>query len=252
MRNNATADRQAPRLGLIGSLAFHAGIISVMFFTWTHKLDIADQSAPVVPVDLVTFAEKTNIAPMVAAEPKLPPPADQLTAPPLPAPMLPPKFEVAPAEKPAPVPNPAPKKETFDINNIMAMLNKHQVAAPRNARIGARNVQGIGAQNAMTADLRTLLQSEIYRCWSPPVGAPHPEKLIVAYELFLNRDGSVAQPPQLTADSSSAAAGDPYMRAAAEAARRAIYTCAPYKLPAERYNQWHDVTFVFDPRDMEQ
>ncbi len=59
MRNSATADRQAPRLGLIGSLAFHAGIISVVFFTWTHKLDIVDQSAPVVPVDLVTFADKT-------------------------------------------------------------------------------------------------------------------------------------------------------------------------------------------------
>jgi len=66
----------------------------------------------------------------------------------------------------------------------------------------------------------------------------------VSYELFLNRDGSVAQPPQLTADSAAAAAGDPYMRAAAEAARRAIYTCAPYTLPADRYNQWHDVTFV--------
>ena len=36
----------------------------------------------------------------------------------------------------------------------------------------------------MTADLRSMLQSEIYRCWSPPVGAPHPEKLIVSYELY--------------------------------------------------------------------
>jgi len=235
-------------LGLVGSLALHAGIIAVTFFTWAHKLDIIDQASPIVPVDLVTVGDKTNVAPMVKEE--LQPIVEQLTPPPLPVSLQPPKFEVAPETKPAPVQMPAPKQEAFDINNIQAMLNKRQAAAPKNARVGSRNVKGIGDQSAMTADLRTMLQSEIYRCWSPPVGAPHPENLIVSYELFLNRDGSVAQPPQLTSDSAAAVASDPYMRASAEAARRAIYTCAPYKLPADRYSQWHDVTFVFDPRDM--
>ena len=248
MRNRATADRQASRLGLAGSLALHAGIIAVTFFTWAHRLDIIDQSSPIVPVDLVTFADKTNIAPMAKEE--LRPVDEQPAAPSLTVSMQPPKFEVAPAAKPAPVQNPAPKQETFDINNIQAMLAKRQAAAPKNAKVGSQNVKGIGDQSAMTADLRAMLQSEIYRCWSPPVGAPQPEKLIVSYELFLNRDGTVARPPQLTADSSAATVSDPYMRASAEAARRAIYTCAPYKLPADRYNQWHDVTFVFDPRDM--
>ncbi len=233
-------------MGLVGSLALHAGIIAVTFFTWTHRLDIVDQAPPIVPVDLVTFADKTNVAAMVKEE--LQPIEEQLTAPPLSVSMQPPKFEVAPASKPAPVQKPKP--EVFDINNIQAMLAKRQAAAPKNARTGSQNVKGIGDQSAMTADLRALLQSEIYRCWSPLVGAPHAEKLIVSYELFLNRDGSIARPPQLTAESSGAAASDPYMRAAAEAARRAIYTCAPYNLPADRYNQWHDVTFTFFPRDM--
>ena len=248
MRNRATADRLTPRFGLVGSLVLHAGIIAVTFFTWTHRLDIVDQSTPIVPVDLVTLADKTNIAPMVKEE--LPPITEQPTPAPLPAILQPPKFEVAPEAKPVPVQKQAPKQEAFDINNIQAMLDKRLAAAPKNAKTGSRNVQGIGDQSAMTADLRTLLQSEIYRCWSPPVGAPHPERLIVSYELFLNRDGSVAQPPQLTADSSSVAAGDPYMRAAAEAARRAISSCAPYQFPVDRDNPGHDVTFVFDPRDM--
>jgi hypothetical protein len=230
----------------VGSLALHAGIIAVTFFTWTHRLDIIDQAPPIVPVDLVTLADKTNVAPMVKEEPQ--PIEELLTAPPLPVSMQPPKFEVAPSPKPAPVQKPKP--EVFDINNIQAMLAKRQAVAPKNAKVGSQNVKGIGDQSAMTADLRALLQSEIYRCWSPLVGAPHPEKLIVSYELFLNKDGSVARSPQLTAESSAAAASDPYMRAAAEAARRAIYTCAPYNLPANRYNQWHDVTFTFYPRDM--
>jgi hypothetical protein len=219
----------------------------VTFFTWTHKLDIVDQSPPVVPVDLVTVADKTNVAPMVKEESQ--PIVEQLTPPP-PVAVQPPKFEVAPEAKPAPAPKPPPKQEAFDINNIQAMLDRRQAAAPKNAKVSSRNVKGIGDQSAMTADLRAMLQSEIYKCWSPPVGVPHPENLIVSYELFLNRDGSVAQPPQLTADSAAAAASNPYMRAAAEAARRAIYTCAPYQLPADRYNQWHDVAFTFHPRDM--
>jgi hypothetical protein len=76
--------------------------------------------------------------------------------------------------------------------------------------------------------------------------------LIVKYEVFLNRDGTVAQPPQLAPESASAASSDPYMAAAAGAARRAIYTCSPYRLPADRYAQWRDFIVNFDPRQLEQ
>ena len=45
--------------------------------------------------------------------------------------------------------------------------------------------------------------------------------------------------------------GNPYTRAAAEAASRAIYQCAPYKLPAERYSEWQEINPLrFDPRQM--
>ena len=254
---------------MVGAVLLHVGIIAATFFSWSHSLDIADQSPPVVPVDLVTIGEKTNVAPMVKVQPKEPPkeeaqpptpepteraaaaaPQDEESAPPL---------EDAPSAavipKPPPVvpktkPQPDEKKEKFDINNIVALLDKRAPApasAP-NAKVGSHTIKGIGDQSAMTADLKTMLQSMIYKCWSPPVGAPHPEQLIVSYELFLNPDGTVAQPPQLVGN--SGAANDPYARAAAEAARRAIYTCQPYQLPADRYAQWRDVTFKFDPRDM--
>lgn len=245
MRSSATAARLTPRFGLLGSLALHTGIVAAMFFTFVHKLDIIDQAPPVVPVDLVTLADKTNVAPMVKQE--LPQLNEQPTLPPMPSILQPPKVEVAPEAKPAP--KPPPKPEKFDINNIQAMLDK-RLAPSQNAKVGSRNVKGIGAQTAMTADLATLLFNEIRQCWSPPVGAPNAEDLIVSYDVYLSRDGSVAQSPQLTADSAAAASGNSYMRAAADAARRAIYACAPYQLPADRYNQWHAFTFIFDPRDM--
>ena len=89
-----------------------------------------------------------------------------------------------------------------------------------------------------------------YRCWAPPVGAPNPNDLVVDFDLQLNADGTVLGRPQLSGNSASAM-GNPYTRAAAEAALRAIYQCAPYNLPAKRYSDWKEVNpFQFDPRQM--
>ena len=80
----------------------------------------------------------------------------------------------------------------------------------------------------MTADLADALKSQIYQCWSPPVGAPNANDLVVDFDLALNPGRHVARPRHL---GRRVASGNPYTRAAAEAARRAIYQCQPYKLP---------------------
>ncbi len=277
-RIDATVD-DGPRgrAGLVASIVLHAGIIGATLFTITHaRLEIADQTPPVVPVDLVTIGEKTNLMPTVTAPPKVhedqvqPPQLDQLQQKAVPA--IEPKAEPAPPDeassepvlkKPPPIPVPQqrpqpqqqaqakPKKN--DTEDLSALLNKLTApsSAPANARIASRTVKGFGAQNAMTADLSDAISSQIRPCWSPPVGAPKAEELVVDFDLLLNKDGSVARPPQLTASSAAAAASDPYTRAAAEAARRAIYTCQPFKLPADRYSQWSEINpFHFDPRAM--
>ncbi len=256
MSTRATAEISAPRLGLAGSVALHAGIVAATLFTWTHRLDIVEQSSHIVPIDLVTVADQTNVAPMVKADvppAPVPPVPDMIQPQAQPVPEEP-KFEIAPAAvpKPAPVQKPQTKKDQFD-NILNTLLDKRQttVATAKNAKPGPQTVTGIGSQNAMTADLRDALTSQIKPCWSPPVGAPKGADLVVDFDLFLNPDGSVAQPPQLTADSRAAVASNPYTRAAAEAARRAIYTCAPYKLPANRYAQWREINpFHFDPSVM--
>jgi outer membrane biosynthesis protein TonB len=255
-------------VGLFGSLALHGAVVIATLFTVSHTLDIADQSPPVVPVDLVTVAQKTNIRATAHRVPKIaptpvPPMPKAMPTPPVPQPQAepqpePPKQAEAEPLPKAPAPRPPPRlktkpeqdeqKKTFDVDKVLALLNKvapSQAAAP-DAPDAPHTVRGFGAQNAMTADLVDALRSQIQPCWSPPVGAPHPERLIVTVDLFLNPDGSVAQPPQLLANSS-----DPYFEAAKEAAVRAIYTCAPYKLPADRYAEWREIKpFIFDPRQM--
>ncbi|HUJ03818.1 MAG TPA: hypothetical protein VLW75_09295 [Rhizomicrobium sp.] len=266
------AGRISP-FSLAAAILLHALIIIGALFTWSHKLDLVTEEAPVVPVDLVTIGQKTNLKTIVKEQPKAPPKEEVQQAPPAP-PVVQPltKPEEAPDEapsepmvaKPEPLPTPIlkpqaqakpqpPKKQQFDINNIMALLNKQQAqpSSVKNAKTGPKNVKGFGAQDAMTADLQDALRSQIAQCWSPPVGAPRAQDLIVDFDLFLNPDGSVAQPPQLTGDSVSAAASNPYTRAAADAAKRAIYECAPYKLPSDRYSQWREINpFHFDPRQM--
>jgi hypothetical protein len=233
------------RGGLVVAVLLHAAIVAATLFSWQHKLEITDESPPVVPVDLVTLADKTNIMPTVQKQPKAPPREDVKPpepTPPTPAPPAPPQAEVAP-------PEPAPKTD-----DISALLNRltSPAATPPHARTADRTIRGVGAMNAMTMDLIDSLNNQIAQCWSPPVGAPHPEQLRPQFRLYLNPDGSVAQTPQLTADSSAEAAGNPFMRAAVEAARRAIMTCQPYKLPADKYGTWKDITLDFDPSKMVQ
>jgi len=65
--------------------------------------------------------------------------------------------------------------------------------------------------------------------------------MVVAFILFLKPDGAVARLPQLTGDSLARARSNPNTKAAADAALRAILTCAPYKLPADRYSEWQEI-----------
>ena len=274
--NLAPTTARGPRVGLAFAVLLHGAIVATTLFTWQHRLEIADESPPIVPVDLVTIGSKTNIAPTVERLPKPQPKEDvkppQLDTPvPTPAPPPQPTAEAAPVPplakpldiKPAPAPKPTVKPQTPTpqpdqkkpkADDFGALLNKltAPVAAPRNAHVADHTLKGVGAMNAMTMDLTDALRNAITPCWNPPVGAPHPERLVVTFELFLNPDGSVAQPPQLAASSAAMAASDPFVRAAAEAARRAIYTCAPYKLPADKYGTWRDITIDFDPRKMLQ
>src|ERR1700744_4259625 len=80
---------RGPRVGIVAAVLLHGAIIAATLFSWQHKLEIADQSPPTGPVDLVTIADKTNIAPTVQRAP--------------------PKPDVAPAPVPQPTPpTPAP------------------------------------------------------------------------------------------------------------------------------------------------
>ena len=268
LRRMRPTTEQGPRYGVALSTAFHALVFAATLFTFHRNFDTPDE-VHTVPVDLVTLADKTNVqamappAPPKPEEQKLdipppvvePPPVPQMQdVEPAPEPPVP-KFEVQ-KEKPPPVDKPVEKPDTKKNaqQDFAALLNK--LTTPdrpvKNAKPGPRVVQQVGLGNGMTADLADALKSQIYRCWSPPVGAPNADDLIVEYDLRLNPDGTVAG-LSLLRGSAAAASSNSYTRAAAEAASRAIYQCAPYRLPAKDYPVWREINPLhFDPRQLMQ
>jgi type IV secretory pathway VirB10-like protein len=253
-----TTAKQNPA-GLVISLALHAGLLVATFLTWNRMVELS-QETHAVPVELIV-EQQTNVRaeapppqpdkPLTQTvqmdEPKLPQFVDAEPAPLPPIPqikIIKPKVNLDQPDQ--------PKSKKQILQDADAVLNKilAQAKTPKNAKTSDRIIQGAGNQSLATADLADALKSQIYRCWAPPVGAPNANDLVVDFDLQLNPDGTVMGRPQLSGSSASAM-GNPYTRAAAEAASRAIYQCAPYNLPAKRYSDWREINPLrFDPRDM--
>jgi len=259
------------RRSIWASGVLHVAVIAAATVAWPRSFELPDESSA-VPVDLVTVADLTNVKPSVReaelqpiAQPDfaIPPPEETEIAPPdfdktpPPIPKEPPKPQEqakAPVNPARPIrkpPRDVPQK--FDVDTVLALLDKQapKPAQPANAKPADDTVKGLGAQNAFTVDLKDALLSQMRQCWNVPVGSPNPEQLIVQVRVFLAQDGSLAQPPQLEPATRTAAAANPYIRTAAEAALRAINVCEPYKhLPEDKYDSWREIVMTFDPSKM--
>lgn len=267
----------------IVSAALHAGALAAALIVWPSLAPPVIQTAEAIPVDLVTLADETNVRPQEAAPEPVPEPQPQpeiaaaQEAMPEEAPPPPPpeqdgfveekKDEPPKPEPPKPEPKLAmaepkpeklkekkqPKKEEFDLDRITSLIDKMDKNPPAaETREGAKptaqkTVRGVGAQSAMTATEIDALRAQLRKCWNVPVGAPDPSALVFRMRIFLNPDGSVAAPPELIDQDSTA---DPYFTAAVDSARRAVLMCSPFQLPPEKYEAWNDITITFDPTRM--
>jgi len=257
------------RKGIIVSAALHMGIMGATIVTWPSSFSQSDEVLPIVPAELVTLDDVTNIQATVreveTTEPDLPEPVPPIAAPepevaivapPTPEPL--PELEPEPEPEPEPeevvevepVVEPEPQRDEFNLDSVIALLDsRSQVTTP--AQPAEQTQSGIGENSAMNMNLVDLLRTQMYQCWSPPIGAPNPEELIVELNVYLSPNGGLGRAPQLTPASRAAAAVNPYMRAASEAALRAVNICAPYSnLPADQYGQWNEVSIIFDPTRM--
>lgn len=281
---NNTPERDSLLGAAFLSAVLHALALAGVFIVWPYMAPPVVMQSDIVPVDLLTLADTTNVAPQeqteeqkppepqpvpveippppaptefAAAEPPPPPPEDD-------APALEPEPEKKEPEKPKPPeppqqrfamstprakPKPDKPKDEFDVDKILKSLDsapKEKKAEPAQAT-ASRSVKGAGAQSALTMTEIDALRSQLAKCWNVPVGAPDPAALVFRVRVFLNEDGTIASAPQLVDQGNL---GDPYFRAAADSAIRAVHICGPYQLPPEKYASWSEIVIKFDPREM--
>src|SRR5579883_1379608 len=271
------------RRGVLYSTILHAAVLGLAYF---HLWDLLFPPQPLedtpIAVELVNIAPETRATrpnqtppkpqakpadenveapptpPKQPPKPVPPPPAPPPSAAPPPTPVPPPQVAQAPP-KPLPPPDPNKKKQEeqqFDsfLKNLSKRAESQKTDTPpkpttapqQQAKASSQPVAPLGPQ--LTTSEIDVVKAQIERCWNPPAGAKEAHDLVVDIEAQVAQDGRVVT-AQIT---STARMSDPFYRAAAESALRAVLNpqCLPLKLPPEKYEQWKTIDLTFNPKDL--
>lgn len=102
------------------------------------------------------------------------------------------------------------------------------------------------ASPPVTRPMAEVLYRQLEGCWIVPVGAKGAQNLSVDIRVRLDQQGGVRNAEIVDR---SRMARDPFFRAAAESALRAVYKCSPLRVSRGKYPEWQDMTLTFDPKD---
>jgi len=187
--------------------------------------------------------------PQPEPEPATPPEPQNVPVPTArPEPPAPRPAETRQAERPREPETQTAEESEFDPDKIAALLNKEKSAgggaqsSQRQAALGGERTTG----SRLSQSELDALRGQVSRCWSPPAGVSEAGSLRVSIRMQLDPSGGLEGRPVLV----DGGGGTPIERAASEAALRAVIRCAPYQLPAEKYDTWSEVILNFDPQEM--
>lgn len=147
------------------------------------------------------------------------------------------------------------KKKNKKKKNFMSLLNNIEKTEPSSegpaqaeqdeSSTADHAANNIGELSITELD---LIRRQLEQCWNRPAGAKDGKDLNVDIKVEINPDATVRSAVIVK---TSKPLSDPYMRAVAESAKRAVQNpkCSPLKLPLDRYEQWKTVTIVFTPRE---
>ena len=102
----------------------------------------------------------------------------------------------------------------------------------------------VGDQSPSKLAVLDVLRNLIARCLIRSNTTHSRAGVVITFEIYLNKDGSVAQPPLLKRGPTDKTDDDANRDSGA--VRRAIYTCAPYHLPTTKYDDWQHSEIAFD------
>ncbi len=242
------------RPGVVVSIIGHIGAVLMTMLAWEARSELPARAGAVVPVEIVDVALESNVRALQEAQ------AEEETAAPEEQETVPEEAQTTPASAPAPTPRPRDRnRDAFeDLLNDPGLIDRSKDRPrprPTNGETADRTQEGAGLGTAEVAALedraRALARAHLRRCWRMPVDLPEPDRLVVTVEFELNRNGTLNGQPRVTNPRNTTF--DPAMRAAVEAAVRAVRTCDPYPFPddpvvGEHYDVWRQTEFTFRPR----
>ena len=157
------------------------------------------------------------------------------------------KAEPQPLPPKKPPQKPQPK---FEPDKIAALLDKRD--PQRNAATGveANATPSLGTASGTAAQLSQseidALRARLMALWNPPVGMQDASQTQVTIRIRFRKDGTLAIGPQVLTTGSGA-----QFNAMRDSAVRAVFVGQPYTmLRPEHYEQWKEIDFTFDTRQM--
>jgi outer membrane biosynthesis protein TonB len=266
--------------GLKNSLAFSAGFHLFLLLLLYFGMPILFKPTPVyhlpVPFEIVEIADITNTRVKETPEPPKPPepppqPAQKALAPqsvpspPAPSPtppppkpmekvteaLLPKPVEKKPLEKPKPVTDAAFASllKNLTKSKPQAIAKPTPDTQPQTKPQQEASSQAPSLSSRLTMTEEDALRRQMRECWNMPIGARDAQDLIVEVKMIVNPDRAVQTAEVVD---KTRMATDPFYRAAAEAALRALNNpkCIPLELPPDKYDEWKNLTLTFSPKDM--
>ena len=144
------------------------------------------------------------------------------------------------------------KKELFDPNNIAALIDKSKIETSETSQKTdkvtqdqQKSIESIG----LSLSEEDALKAQIFGCWSIPLGLPYNENLLVRIKLQLNPDGTISQ-SEILDHARMNKPGQGFYKVLAESALRAIKLCQPLRVPTTGYERWKELQLNFDAREM--
>jgi outer membrane biosynthesis protein TonB len=256
------------RIALLISGAGHLLLLAILSLSLARSMQPLSGPMDMTTVDIIGLsAAAPTVADALADIGEPAPPTEMPVQEPVeipPEPLAPAEPEPAPrpvedrsaqdilAVEPTPVrerPRREPAQQAFDAQSIERLIDRAAPARPAPA-------PGASATGAQRLDARTVasleqaIRSQIAPCWNPPIGGADVRHMTAVLRIRLNRDGSIAAPPELISQTGATPGNAAYARAFVDTARRAVLRCTPLTLPPDLYGWWRDFELNFDPRLM--
>lgn len=140
-------------------------------------------------------------------------------------------------------------EEDFDslLKNLETSYEKTQPQEEFKEVKATQSQKPFNPDQQLTMTEEDAFRSQIAKCWNVPAGARDADKSPVLLRISMQKDGTVTNVKLMDTSSYNS---QPFYRAIADSAIRAVYRCSPFRLPREKFDYWKELELNFDLREM--